>query len=283
MILITGATGTVSSHLLQELCGAGHDVRALVRSPERADSLRGYHCEAAIGSYEDADSLRHALKGVDRVFLLSPPSERMGEQERALVDVLDPAVHVVKLAARGFDSGRGALAKQHLSVVDRLRERDQPTTVVAPTSFLQNVLGWVGSITATGTFFAPAGQLAVAHVDARDVASVAAHALTSAGHEGATYVVTGPEALTYTALASRMAAALGRDVAYVDVPTEAARQDMVGSGMSPWLAEALVELFALQAEGGSEEVTDEVARATGRDARSLEDFLVDHAAAFRTL
>ena len=282
MILLTGATGTVGSHLLQELCSQGHPVRALVRSPERADTLRGLHCETAVGTYEDSESLRHAAHGVDRVFLLSPGSAQMAAQEKALVDVLDRDVHVVKLAARGFDSSSGALAAQHAETVRHLQGRGQPTTVVAPSSFLQNLLGQVASITATGRLHVPAGQAAVAHVDARDVASVAAHALTSDGHEGATYVVTGPEALTYDEVASRLGAAIGREVTYVDVPPHAAREAMVGVGLDPWLADALVELHVAHQQEGTQEVTDEVTRATGRGARTLEDFLADHQAAFRT-
>ena len=282
MILITGATGTVGSHLLREVCSEGRPVRALVRSPERADSLRGYHCETAVGTFEDTESLRKALDGVDRVFLLTPASERMAAQEKALVDVLDPSVHVVKLAVRGVESGRGALAQQHLTVVEHLQERGQPTTVLAPTSFLQNLVGSAGSITGNGQLHVPAGQAAIAHVDARDVAAVAAHALTSDGHEGATYVVTGPEALTYGEIAARLGAFLGRDVVYVDAPPLAAREAMVGSGLDPWFAGALVELFELAREEGVQDVSDEVRKATGRSARTLEDFLGDHGAAFRT-
>ena len=282
MILITGATGTVGSHLLQDLCRDGHAVRALVRSPEKADTLRGYHCETAVGSYEDGKSLRHALHGVERVFLLTPAGARMAEQEKALVDLLDPSVPVVKLAALGFETGRGALAQQHLSVVQHLQERSQPMTVVAPTSFLQNLIGFAGTITSTGQLLVPAGQAAVAHVDARDVAAVAAHVLTTSGHEGATYVVTGPEALTYDAVAARLGAALGREVSYVDVPPPAAREAMVGAGLDPWLADALVELYGLYRDGGTQEVSDEVQKATGRRPRTLEDFVADHGAAFRT-
>lgn len=282
MILITGATGTVGSHLLQELSDAGRPVRALVRSPERADTLRGYHCETVVGRFEDSESLRHALHDVDRVFLLAPAGERMAEQEKALVDVLDPSVHVVKLAVRGYESGRGALAQQHLDVVRHLQERGQPTTVIAPSSFLQNLVGHAGSITSSGQLHVPAGQAAIAHVDARDVASVAAHALTSQGHEGATYVVTGPEALTYDAVAARLGSVLGRDVSYVDVPPAAAREAMVEAGLDPWSADALVELFELAREEGAQDVSDEVRKATGRSARTLEDFLGDHGAAFRT-
>lgn len=209
MILITGATGTIGGHLLATLTKQHGSVRALVRSQERADNLRGYDCDIAIGSFEDSGSLHRAMAGIDRVFLLSPPSERMAEQEMAVVDAALAAhgqVQVVKLAAAGFEHGGIALAEQHKAVVDHLKSSGLPTTVLAASSFMQNLLGFAGPISETGTFSACAGDAAISHVDARDVAAVAAHVLTSDGHAGATYTLTGPEALTYSQVAERLTA-----------------------------------------------------------------------------
>lgn len=284
MILLTGATGNVGSHLLQILCRDGHPVRALVRSSEKADNLRGYDCETAVGSFEDPPSLHRALAGVDRVFLLSRAGEHMAEQEKAVVDAIAAAhgqARVVKVAAAGYEHGGIALAEQHGAVVAHLRASGLPTTVLAPTSFMQNMLTWAGSISERGQFAAPAGAAAISHVDARDVAAVAAHVLTSDGHEGASYTVTGAEALTYAQVAERFTAALGKPVSYVDVPPEAAREAMVAAGMQSWLADALVELNGVYRTGAAVGTTDEVEKATGRPARSVETFLQDHLAAFR--
>lgn len=286
MILLTGATGNVGSHLLSDLCRGGHSVRALVRSAEKADNLRGYDCETAAGDFDDPGSLHRALAGVDRLFLLSPAGERMAEQEKAVVDAAAAAhatVRVVKLAAAGYHEGRTALGAQHSAVVEHLRASGLPHTVIAPSVFMQNTLAWAGTISETGQFPLPAGEGAVSLVDARDVAAVAAHVLTSDGHEGASYTVTGPEALTYTQVAERFTSALGKPVRYQDVPPTAAREAMVAGGMSPWLADSLVELTALLRSGGAAGTTDEVQKATGRPARSFDDFLRDHMSAFRTL
>lgn len=286
MILLTGATGNVGSHLLSELSRGGHPVRALVRSAEKADTLRGYDCETAIGDFDDPASLHRACAGVDRVFLLSPAGERMAEQEKAVVEAAAAAhgqVRVVKLAAAGYHQGRTALGEQHAAVVEHLRASGLPHTVLAPSVFMQNTLAWAGSISETGQFATPAGDGAVSHVDSRDVAAVAAHVLTTDGHEGASYTVTGPEALTYTQVAERFSSALDKPVRYQDVPPAAAREAMVAAGMSPWLADSLVELTTVYRSGGAAVTTDEVQKATGRPARSFEDFLRDHRAAFQTL
>lgn len=286
MILLTGATGNVGSHLLSDLCRGGHAVRALVRSAEKADNLRGYDCETAVGDFDDPGSLHRALAGVDRLFLLSPAGERMAEQEKAVVDAAAAAhgqVRVVKLAAAGYHEGRTALGDQHAAVVEHLRVRGLPHTVLAPSVFMQNTLAWAGTISESGQFSLPAGDGAVSLVDAHDVAAVAAHVLTSDGHDGASYTVTGPEALTYNQVAERFTNALGKPVRYQDVPPAAAREAMVAAGMSAWLADALVELTAVYRSGGAAGTTDEVQKAIGRPARSFEDFLRDHLAAFRAL
>src|SRR5689334_14358501 len=103
MILVTGATGTIGGDLLVRLCSAGAPVRALVRSPERGDDLRGYDCELAVGRYDDRAALDAALRGVDRVFLVSRAGERQVEEESAVIDAVGRAggAHVVKVGAIG--------------------------------------------------------------------------------------------------------------------------------------------------------------------------------------
>ena len=286
MILVTGATGTVGGQLVDQLSRRGAPVRAFVRSQERADVLRGYDCEIAVGSYDDPQSLHRALGGVTKVFLLSPPSEQMASQELAVLAAVRAGhaeVQVVKLAAIGVDGevAGSRLLEQHRTVVDALVEHGQPHTVLAPNSFMQNFLLWAGSVQEQGAFYAPAGEGAVSHVDARDIAAVAAHVLTTDGHDGATYTVTGSQALTYTEVAEHFSTALGKTVSYVDVPPDGARAAMVDAGLSPWLADGLVELNARYRAGGASVITDEVQKATGHEPRTVEGFLGDHLTAFR--
>ncbi|MCW2726201.1 MAG: hypothetical protein JWN35_3122 [Frankiales bacterium] len=285
MILVTGATGNVGGHLIRHLCEAGSPVRAMVRTQEKADTLRGYDCEIVLGSFEDSRSLHKALVDVDAVFLLSPAGPRMAEQETAVLAELGHThgtPRVVKLAAAGVDNPalQGRFLDQHRRVVERMRADGIRHTVLAPTSFMQNLVLNAASIQETGTFFAPAGDAAISHVDVRDVADVAAHVLTTEGHDGRTYTVTGPEALTYEQVAERLSALLGREIRYVDVPPEKARAGMLESGLPEWLVDGLLELNVTYKAGAAAVVTDEVQKATGRPPRSIDDFLADHRMVF---
>jgi len=282
MILVTGATGNVGSELTAQLCMAGAPTRALVRTPEKADTLRGYDCEIAIGDLDDPASLDEALHGVQAVYLLTPAGPGQVEKEFAVIDAVVKVggARVVKQAAMGFDTGIGRLGDNHARSVEHLTRSGLQHTVLAPNSFMQNLLGTAALVQQQNILPIAGGDAAVSHVDARDVAAVAAHVLTSEGHEGATYEITGPAALTYAEVAAQLSELVGREIRYVDVPPEQAREAMVGGGMPAWFADAFGELTAAYREGRGAKVTDEVQKAAGRPARPLTEFLADHRAAF---
>jgi uncharacterized protein YbjT (DUF2867 family) len=281
MILVTGATGTVGGHLVRALCREGAPVRALVSTPERADVLRGYDCHTAVGRFEDPASLDRALAGVDRVFLVSPDSARTAEVEGAVLEAVRRAggPHVVKLAAAGVEQPDPGVRflRQHQQVVQQLE--GLPHTVLAPNGFLQNLVGAGAAVQERDELPSLAGEAAMSFIDARDVAAVAAHVLTSDGHDGATYTLTGPQALTYGEIASALSARLGRQVRVVDLTADEFRAR--AEGRDPWVVEGLIEQGAVYRGGGAATVTDEVHRATGSPGRTLDDFLDDHLSAFR--
>lgn len=284
MILVTGSTGNVGGALVSRLSTAGLPVRALVRSRNRGDDLRGYDVDLAVGTYEDDASLRAALDGVERVFLLTPASERMAEQELALVRAAaGSGVRVVKLAAAGVDAPGESpvrLLRQHQEVVRGLADSGLAHTVLAPGSFMQNLLRQAAAVQ-EGVLPTTTGDGAVSWVDVRDVAAVAAHVLTTDGHEGATYTITGPTALTSEQVAEVLTRVLEREVRPHPVTAEESRAVLLEHGVGEWLADGLAELDEVARSGGASGVTDEVQKATGTPARSLEEFVREHQAAFR--
>ena len=284
MILVTGPTGNVGGALVSRLSTAGAPVRALVRSRNRGDDLRGYDVDLAVGTFEDRDALRRAVEGVDRVFLLAPPGEQLVAQELAVVGVVQevaPQAHVVALAAAGVDGdGGGRLLAAHREVLAGLRESGLAHTVLAPTPFMQNLLGQASSVQGRSVLPTTTPDAAVAWVDVRDVAAVAAHVLATGGHEGATYTITGPEAVTGRQTADLLGQVLERPVTAEPLDLDALRGQLGGAGVPPWLVEGLAELTGWLLEGGSSTVTDEVDKAVGAPARPMSAFLGEHRAVF---
>jgi uncharacterized protein YbjT (DUF2867 family) len=121
----------------------------------------------------------------------------------------------------------------------------------------------------------------IASVDVGDIAEVAATIVIGSGHQGTSYPLTGPEALTMTEVADKLSAATGKTIQYVDVAPEQATAAQLAAGMPRFTAEALAELFAERRKGKEAQVSPAVQTILGRRATSFDQFAARHAAVFR--
>ncbi len=170
--------------------------------------------------------------------------------------------------------------RYHAAVEGRIRDLGIGYTFLRPNLFLQGFLAFRTAIAKEGRFFAPIGDARVSAVDVRDIASVAAAALTEPGHLGKTYTITGPEAISHHDVARAISGAIGRDVRFVDVPPEAFAAALRGIGVPPWQADGLVEDYAHYARGERVGVTPTVRELTGEGPRDIAGFARDRARAF---
>ena len=283
MILVTGATGRVGYHLMEALADARADVTAMVRVQASAADLPGTP-RHVVATFDDPPPAE-VLRGFDRVFLLSPAIEEQAELETVFIDALVAAghgPHVVKIAADGFaDPGcEVRFMLSHRQVAAHLDATGLPATYLAPALYLEDLLAAADTIRESAELAVPAGHGRVGFVAASDVAAAAARVLTSAGHEGATYVLTGPEALRFKDVAARISAVFAREVGYTSQRPARARELMLASGLSRWRADGNLELFDWIREGGADTVTAAVRELTGADPRSVDDWLDDSRASF---
>ena len=280
MILITGATGNVGAELARILKSRGVPFRAMVRSPEAAqknEALAGAELEA--GDFNDPTTIARAMAGIDRAFLLTPSSEQAEAQQTAFVDIArrEGVRHVVKLSQWAADPDSPVrFLRYHAAVEQALRASGLAYTFLRPNLFMQGLLAFRGSIVAEGKFYAAAGDAKISAVDVRDIAAVAAAVLTREGHEGRTYSITGPEALTHSQMATYLAEALGRPVEFVDVSPDAMRQALIGFGLPVWQADGLIEDYAHYRRGEASAVASGVQDVTGNPPRSFAEFARDY-------
>jgi uncharacterized protein YbjT (DUF2867 family) len=283
MILVTGATGHIGSELVRLLADQGAPARALVHSPDKAAPIQRLGLETALGDYEQPDTLDVAMKGCDQLFLLSPPTPRQPQQEQHVIDAARRAgvEHVVKQSVpwAGPDAPL-VFCRWHGQVEQHLAQSGLAYTLLRPSSFMQNFLMSAQQVADQGVLYGMFGEGRVAFVDARDIAAVAAELLTNPGHQGASYTLTGPEALSAAEVAERLSAATGRQVRSVDLGPDGYRQALAGAGMPGWLVDGVVESNTMLAAGHAATVTNEVARLTGRPPRAFAQFAADHQAAF---
>ena len=285
MILITGATGTTGREVVEELRRLGaKDVRALVRDPARADFIREAGFETVVGDFDRPETLDAALKGVERALLLTPPSMQTFEHQRAFVEAAARAGvrHVVKLSAFGADAGAPeGFGKWHGQAEDLLKASGLAWTMLRPNFFMQNLLGQAKQIASDGIIAQAVGDGRASFIDTRDIAAVAARTLTEEGHAGQTYVLTGPEALSYTEVAAKLSEATGREIKYVPVSPAQFRETALAAGLPEWLVSGLERLNELFVSGEAAEVTDAVRRVGRKEPTTFDQFARDHAEAFK--
>ncbi|MEV4225308.1 NmrA family NAD(P)-binding protein [Nonomuraea sp. NPDC049725] len=276
-VLVTGATGTVGSALIPALRARGVTVRAMTRDSGR--SVTGV--ETVIADLRDPASLTAALEGADAAFLNSPSAPDAAALQIRFADLARDAgvnrlVLLSQYAARADSPVR--FLRWHAEVEAHVQGLGLDHTVLRPNLYLQALLALAGTI-AQGYFAAPIGAAAVSAIDTRDIADAAAAVLTTAGHTGRTYTLTGPRAVTHAQIAAALSAATGRNIIFHDVPADQFSAALTGH-LPPWQLEGLVEDYAHYARGEAAEVHPSVTDLTGQPARDVADFARDHAAFF---
>ena len=286
MILVTGATGRVGYPLMEALADARADLTAMVRVPAKAADLPGTprHLIATL----DEPPSPAVLRAFDRIFLLSPEIEEQAALETVFLDAVAAAghrPHIVKICADGFQDPDCDVRfmRAHRQVALHLEALDLPVTYLAAATYMEDLLDEAEQIRSTGELRASAGHGRAGFISVTDVAAAAARVLTTSGHEGATYVLTGPEALSYARVAAQFARVLAWQVDYANQSEERERELLLSQGRTPWDADGAIERFAWIREGGADTVTGTAAELTGASPRPLHDWLADSRAAFAGL
>ncbi|WP_205509582.1 SDR family oxidoreductase [Longitalea arenae] len=283
-ILLTGATGTVGSELVKRLAAIEVPFKALVRSANKAAFLKSIPQATVItGDLADTPGLEHALKGIEKVFLLTDSSAEAEELQLNLVNAAHRAgvSHIVKLSqfAAAADSPVRFL-RYHARVENRIKELGITYTFLRPNLYMQGLIALKDYIKQDAKFYAAVGNASISLVDVRDIAAVAAAALTAPGHENKTYNITGGESLTHDALAAIFSEVLGRKISFIDVSAEEMEGALRAAGFPEWQVGGLIEDYAHYARGEAAAVYNTVKAVTGSDPVSFRQFVQDHTVLF---
>lgn len=280
MVLVFGATGTTGREVARGLMQAGLKPRLLVRDPSKAHGFEG-KAEVVQGDLAAPASLAAAMAGVEKVYLVSAAASDPELEANAIDAAKSAGVrHVVKLSVIGAEAPFTTLAKAHAQAEARLRDAGLAWTMLRPGNFMTNALTWADTIKSQGAFYQPSGEGRWAAIDPLDIGAVAVKALTEPGHEGHAYALSGPESLNAAQYAAKLSAAIGKPVKFIDIPPDSMREGLLKSGLPAVLVDALVELMAATKAGKLDVVTDGVAKVTGRNATTFDDWARRNAAAF---
>jgi uncharacterized protein YbjT (DUF2867 family) len=279
-VLVTGATGTVGAHLTERLLDSGVLTRIASRNPAEARGRFGGGAEYVEFDLDRPETWGCALEGVDRLFLLFPPSVGVGPV-REFADAAGRVGvrHVVYLSILGAEKFP---VLPHRRIETHLSRSDVAHTFLRASYFVQNLSGiHRPEIVDRDEIFVPAGRGTLSFVDARDVAEVAAAALTEPGHEGRAYDLTGPAALDFAAVADVFTDVLGRRITYADPSRVAFARHVYRRGVPASLVAFMVVEYSVVRLGLSGRTTTDVARVLGRPPRTVAAFVEDEAEAFR--
>ena len=284
MILVIGATGTTGREVVRELVEMGAPVRGTSRTEQGAAFIRELGAEAAVADLRDPGSLEKAMRGVERFYLVTPLDAHQAEWEQTAVSVGEyaGAYHCVKLGVLG-QSAQSPLrfSRVHAEATEALQGSSLRWTILMPTGFMQNVLAAAPTIS-EGRYFSSLEDARVAYVDARDVAEVAARALSEQGHENCSYALTGPAALSHDDLAAVLGEVLGHSVEHVRLGDEEVAAALRQAEVPDWNVDGLVELWRdVYRAGLAEPVTADIEALLGRPPTSFEQFASDHRIALR--
>jgi uncharacterized protein YbjT (DUF2867 family) len=274
MLLVTGATGNVGAEVVRALIDAGEPVRALTRS---AGALPA-GAEAVTGDLNRPDSLSAALAGVSGVFLL-PGYEDM---DGVLAAIRSAGVERVVLlsgssAATGDTSN--AVTAYMMRSEQAVQESGVAWTILRPFGFMSNALRWLDQLREGDVIREPFANVAVAVVDPADIGAVAASALRDAGHEGNTYVLSGPQALLPADRVAILGAAIGRELRLEALSDADARAKMTAE-MPVEYVDAFFD-FYVDDNLDESQVQPTVEEVLGRAPRTFEQWAAAHADAFR--
>jgi uncharacterized protein YbjT (DUF2867 family) len=279
--LITGATGTIGSRVVDRLLQAGQRPRIFVRNSQQAQERFGDRVDIVVGDLAGPESLAAALDGIDAVFLVSTGPGLEGLDEAAArISHARGVRKLVKLSSMDArqDVGSGVF---HARGEAAIRACGIGYVFVQPAGFMTNALGWATSIRAEGIVRSCTGDGRIAFIHPDDIADVATMALTASSWDGQSLPVTGPQALSFAEMTAMIAAAIGRPLSFQPVSEDEARQRWIARGEDPyWVDTVDVPIWRAVRRGRLAEVTDTVQRVTGRSPKRFDQWAKEVAEAF---
>jgi NAD(P)H dehydrogenase (quinone) len=284
-ILVTGASGQFGRLVTAELLARGAtDVTSGSRDIARL-SVQG--AKTAHVDFDDPASLDRAFAGVDRLLIVSTDALAPGIRRRQHLTAVEAAKragvgHIVYTSMPSpTEDSPIFFAPDHRDTEAAIRDSGIPFTILRNNWYFENSFLGIPSAIASGALYTSAGSGGLAHVARADLAAAAAGALlTETG--SATHDLSGPEAMTIDAQVAVLNDVLGTSINVVHLDDEALRAGLTQAGLPEGLVALVVGADRAIREGRMGQVTDHVARLSGRAPQRFADWVHANAGAFRS-
>ena len=276
-ILITTGNGMFGRALANELLTKEVLLRLMVRDRNKC-TINHPRAEVMTADMDQPETLGPVMEGVDSVFIATPMDPRLAEREAAVINAAKSAG--VRQAVRIFGTvkhGGDRLEGLHLKAIEALDRSGIPYIRVSPGSVMETgMLGFADSIRYMRAIYGISGHGKVCMVALKDIAEATAFLMTTEGHEGKNYELTGPEALDLFETADRFSRVLGKRIRYVDLPEEKFLRFLMKYNRQATAEQLELEVLChLRAwgRGDASLVTGQVERLLGRRATTVDQFI----------
>jgi NAD(P)H dehydrogenase (quinone) len=278
-IVIAGATGQLGRLVVEELLHRGvpgGEIVAGGRSAAQLAELAGLGVKTASVDYNDPASVISALSEGDTLLLISGNDiQNRTTQHEAVIDaaVRAKVAHILYTSVLAADSTPIILAPDHVKAEQYIRASGLPFTFLRNGWYTENYAAALATARETGTLLGSAGEGRVASATRADYAAAIAAVLTTPGHEGHVYELSGDYAWTYEELASAFSTVLGRSVSYHSVNSAEHASALEAAGLDAATAGFLAALDGNIREDALALTTGDLARLAGRPTTPLIDGL----------
>jgi len=283
-ILVFGATGNIGYQVAVALAKKGTPFRAVVHKVEKADKIKslGENIEVVEVDITKPETVDKALHGIGKVFLLTPPGYTQVKYQ--LIEAFERSKtvqHVVNLAALGAEEhgGKFIWAEEHAGPEEEIKKRKFDLTSLRPSSFHSNILADAQIFKEKSSYFKINGK-PVNWVSNKDIGEVAALALTTPGHEGKIYNLTGPDTITWQEITDLLTEVLGRKITYVPITQDQLREQLKGH-MPDQVIDGFVNVYTYFSNGGYNREYNDLEHVLGRMGTTFREFITENKAAFQ--
>ncbi len=276
-ILVTAASGTVSSVLVNMLKATDMDFKIGLRNIEKANELGWDELDIVELDFDKVETHSPALEGIEKLFALLPNyTDSFIQNFKSFIDTakLKDVKQIVFMTAMGVENNDEAPLRKMENYIEESRFT---YTFLRPNWFMQNFIKFHGAaIKNLGGIYLPAGNAKTSFIDTRDISACAFESLLDGRHSNKAYSLTGPEALSHYDVAKKISDVLNKDVQYHALTDEEAKDMFSKIGYNDEMIEMMLALYNFVKQGYSEPVTNDVEQILNRQAINFDKFVQDY-------
>jgi uncharacterized protein YbjT (DUF2867 family) len=279
MYLVTGATGNVGREVVEQLLAAGQRVRVFARDAGKVAHW-GERVQVAAGDFRMPETFARASDAVEAIFVMNGNQDPQTFARCIAAAKKHGAPRIVFLSTILADVPDMEVGQLHKQMEESIRESGLRAAFVRPGGFMSNACQWIGTIKTESAVYNPMGEGRYAPIAPEDTAAVAVRALIDQNLCGEVFEITGGELLSVPEQVDCLARLLRKPIRCVNVPVQAAVNEIIRAGIPAQMAAAVGQSFQAIRDGRGSIITETVAKVTGRPPKTFEVWARERASLF---